>query len=117
MVDKKEIKKDVNVKEVNVKDVNVKDDVNKIVDDLKQDYFLMTQNNTAGRGFGNLDVSNFIRNGGSSRSDKKIYKENLESKVTFEYKFNYLEEILKPDPNDRIGTSTRKQNQLNINIR
>lgn len=81
------------------------------------DYFLMTSNNSAGRGFGNLDVSNFIRNSDSSRSDKKIYKENLESQVTLEYKFNYVEDIPKPDPNDRIGISTRKQNQLNINIR
>lgn len=84
---------------------------------VSNEYFLMTSNNTAGRGFGNLDVSNFIRNGDSSRCDKKIYKENLESQVTLEYKFNYVEEISKPDPNDRVGISTRKKNQLNINIR
>lgn len=72
---------------------------------------------SAGRGFGNLDVSNFIRNSDSSRNDKKIYKENLEAQVTLQYKFNYVEDIPKPDPNDRIGISTRKQNQLNINMR
>jgi hypothetical protein len=101
-----------------VYDTPINNNVNQIINDNNtQEYFLMTQNNTAGRGFGNLDVSNFIRNSGSSRNDKKIYKENLESKVTYEYKFNYLEELSRPDPNDRIGTSTRKQNQLNINIR
>lgn len=96
--------------------VNVNNDVNNNISS-KPDYFLMTSNNSAGRGFGNLDVSNFIRNGDSSRTDKKMYKEKIESQVTFEYKFNYLEEISKPEPNDRIGLSTRKQNQLNINIR
>ena len=88
--------------------------------------------NTQGRGFGNLDVSNNMRYGSSSRQNNEDYKEHLESKVTFEYQINhfnntndinnfnkntYVPLFINNNLNlfDRVGESTRKQNQLNIN--
>ena len=100
-------------------------------------------NHTPGKGFGNLDVSNNIRYGNSSRQFNNEYKEHLESKVSFEYKIDYLNNNNNNNNNnniftkntytplfindglyskglgnniiDRVGETTRKQNQLNIN--
>ena len=88
-----------------------------------------------GKGFGNLDISNNIRYGNPSRGNNNEYKEQLESKVSFEYQINYLNKPNNEGINniftkntytplfinnnnnifDRTGENTRKQNQLNIN--
>lgn len=88
---------------------------------LPNDNFYYTNKNIgAGRGFGNLEVSNDIRYGDASRVNTKEYKEEKESKQTFEYQFQYLDKnfqdpkhIVMPIP--RGGEITRKQNQLVIN--
>jgi predicted enzyme involved in methoxymalonyl-ACP biosynthesis len=88
---------------------------------LTNDNFYYTNKNIgAGRGFGNLEVSNDIRYGDASRANTKEYKEEKESKQIFEYQFQYLdknfqdpEHIVMPIP--RGGEITRKQNQLVIN--
>lgn len=73
-----------------------------------------------GRGFGNLNVSNSIRNSNSSRNDTKLFKEKQESLQMFDYQFQYLDRNVQ-DPNHivmpipRGGVQTRKQNQLSIN--
>jgi hypothetical protein len=92
---------------------------------------------SAGKGFGNLDISNTIRNGNPSRSDNTNYKEKLESNVSFEYQINYLsnnsvnknfftKNTYVPINNNiplylndteffnRVGENTRKYNQLNV---
>ena len=73
-----------------------------------------------GRGFGNLNISNDIRNGDSSRLNTKILKKEQESTQLFDFQFSYLDKnfqdphnIVMPIP--RGGESTRTQNQLNIN--
>ena len=68
----------------------------------------------AGRGFGNLNISNDIRYGGSSRMDTKEFKENQESRQMLDFHFQYLDKdyqnpnhIVMPIP--RGGDMTRKQ--------
>jgi hypothetical protein len=74
----------------------------------------------AGRGFGNLTISNEIRHGDASRNNTKDYKEKQEGLQTFDYKFNYLDKNFQ-DPRHivmsipRGGVQTRKQSQLNVN--
>ena len=88
---------------------------------LTNDKFYYTNKNIgAGRGFGNLEISNDIRHGDASRVDTKEYKEKRESDQIFEYQFQYLDKnyqdpahIVMPIP--RGGEITRKQNQLVIN--
>jgi hypothetical protein len=74
----------------------------------------------AGRGFGNLEISNDIRYGNTSRHDTKEFKEVREGQQFFDYQFQYLDRnfqdpshIVMPIP--RGGESTRKQNQLTVN--
>jgi hypothetical protein len=73
-----------------------------------------------GRGFGNLNISNDIRNGDASRLDTKEFKEYKEAQQFFDYQFQYLDKNYQ-DPNHivmpipRGGESTRKQNQLSVN--
>ncbi len=83
-------------------------------------FYYTNKNIGAGRGFGNLEISNEIRYGDASRANTKEYKEEKESKQIFEYQFQYLdknfqdpEHIVMPIP--RGGEITRKQNQLVIN--
>ena len=86
----------------------------------KNTTYYPTRDIGAGRGFGNLDVSNNIRNGGtegSSRSDFKKFKEIRESKQFFEHNFQYLDKNFQ-NPNNvvlpfpRGGEMTRKNVQL-----
>ncbi len=71
---------------------------------------------SAGRGFGNLNISNDIRYGDASRLDNKELKIKQEGDQLFEYQFQYLDK----NPNSsytaftRGGDSTRKQNQLDV---
>jgi hypothetical protein len=86
----------------------------------KTGFYYNTKNIGPGRGFGNLNISNDIRSGNSSRNDTKEYREKQEKKQMFEYSFQYLERnfqnpehIVMPMP--RGGIQTRKQNQLVVN--
>ena len=72
-----------------------------------------------GRGFGNLNISNEIRNSNNSREDSKEYKEQRESMQIFDYQFQYLDKnfqdpshIVMPIP--RGGVTTRDQIQLEV---
>ena len=83
-------------------------------------FYYTNKNIGAGRGFGNLEISNDIRYGDASRVNTKEYKEKKESEQIFEYQFQYLDKnyqdpshIVMPIP--RGGEITRKQNQLVIN--
>jgi hypothetical protein len=87
----------------------------------EQDNFYYTNKDIgAGRGFGNLEISNDIRYSNSSRWDTKEFKVNKESEQLFDYQFQYLDRNFQ-DPSHivmtipRGGDSTRKQNQLHIN--
>ena len=86
----------------------------------KVDFHYPITNLSAGRGFGNLNISNDMRYGDASRSDTKIHKEQLEAKQFFDYQFQYLDKNVQ-DPKHLVmsiprgGESTRKQNQLEVN--
>jgi hypothetical protein len=73
-----------------------------------------------GHGFGNLEVSNDIRYGNSSRVDTKEFKEQRESSQLFDYQFQYLDRNFQ-DPNNivmpipRGGNTTREKTQLFMN--
>ena len=73
-----------------------------------------------GRGFGNLSISNDIRNGDASRYYTKEFKQEKEAQQFFDFQFQYLDRNFQ-DPNHvvmpipRGGESTRKQNQLSVN--
>jgi len=75
---------------------------------------------SAGRGFGNLNISNDIRYGGSSRMDTKEFKEKQESRQMLDFHFQYLDKdyqnpnnIVMPIP--RGGDMTRKQKSTTNN--
>jgi len=92
-----------------------KKDTNNIID-----FYYNNTNQGPGRGFGDLNISNDIRNCNQSRSNTKIFKKEQESKQIFEFQFQYLDKNFQ-DPNHivmpipRGGESTRTQKQLNIN--
>jgi hypothetical protein len=83
-------------------------------------FYYTNKDQAPGRGFGNLNISNSIRNGDQSRLQTKNYKKQQESTQLFDYQFQYLNKNYQ-DPNHivmpipRGGESTRKQIQLNIN--
>jgi len=74
----------------------------------------------AGRGFGNLNISNDIRNGNASRNNSKELKKIREQNTMFDFAFNYIDKNMQ-DPNHivmpipRGGESTRKNLELNKN--
>ncbi len=86
----------------------------------KTGFYYNNKDTGAGRGFGNLDVSNDIRSGDASRTDTKEFKEYRESQQLFEFQFQYLDRNVQ-DPNHLVmsiprgGETTRKQNQLSVN--
>lgn len=88
--------------------------------DPRSDFYYTNKDVGAGRGFGNLEISNDIRYGDASRYDTKEFKEVKEREQLFDYQFQYLDRNFQ-DPNHivmpmpRGGESTRKQNQLTVN--
>jgi hypothetical protein len=84
------------------------------------DFYYTNSTVGPGHGFGNLEISNDIRNGNSSRIDTKEYKETRESSQLFDYQFQYLDRNFQ-DPNHivmpipRGGDTTRDKTQLLIN--
>ena len=86
----------------------------------RHDFYYTNKDIGAGRGFGNLEISNDIRYGDASRHDTKVFKEVREGQQFFDYQFQYLDRNFQ-DPNHivmpipRGGESTRKQNQLTVN--
>lgn len=86
----------------------------------KTGFYYFNKDVGAGRGFGNLNVSNDIRYGDQSRNDTKEYREKQEGQQLFDYQFQYLDKNYQ-DPNHivmpipRGGETTRKQNQLSVN--
>jgi hypothetical protein len=98
-------------------EVNYSDNL-KIDSDL--DTYFPTKFIGAGRGFGNLNIANDIRNGNASRKDFKQFKETKEGEQMFDYQFQYLTRNVQ-DPDHLVmsiprgGESTRKQNQLLVN--
>jgi hypothetical protein len=83
-------------------------------------FYYTNKSTSAGKGFGNLDISNGIRVGGSSRVDSQQFKEDRERRVSFEHQFQYLTRDYQNPDNivmefPRGGETTRKQNQLNVN--
>lgn len=80
----------------------------------QQSQYCNNKSMAAGRGFGNLNISNDIRYGGSSRMDTKEFKEKQESRQMLDFHFQYLDKdyqnpnhIVMPIP--RGGDMTRKQ--------
>ena len=93
---------------------------NKKYNDDKFDFYYTNKDKGPGRGFGNLNISNDIRNCDQSRLNTKDYKKVQETKQLFDYQFQYLDKNFQ-DPNHivmpipRGGESTRNQTQLDIN--
>ena len=85
----------------------------------KTDFYYNNKNVGPGRGFGNLNISNDIRNGDASRNDTQVNNEKQEGLQMFDYKFQYLNKDFQ-DPNHivmsipRGGVQTRKQKQLSV---
>jgi hypothetical protein len=76
-------------------------------------FYYSNQSNGAGRGFGNLDTSNQMHFGNSSREDRMEWKQYKESIVMDRFEF-IDKEIMNPkhhvmDDIPRGGISTRKQ--------
>lgn len=73
----------------------------------------MGADKVAGKGIGNMSISNDIRNGNSSRCDTRERRDTIESRQFFDYRFNYLDKNYQ-DPNHivlpfpRGGDTTRK---------
>ena len=57
----------------------------------RHDFYYTNKDVGAGRGFGNLEVSNDIRYGDASRHNTKEFKEITESQQFFDYQFEYLD--------------------------
>lgn len=76
--------------------------------------------NGPGRGFGNLDIANDVRQSNSSRDTTKENREKLESHQMYDMRFQFLNKNVQ-DPNHivmpipRGGIQTRKESQLLVN--
>jgi len=110
------LKKDFNPSDYSL---NWEDDLRKFKTE-KTGFYYNNRDVGPGRGFGNLVISNEIRNGDASRNDTKEYREKQEGQQMFDYQFQYLDRNFQ-DPNHivmpipRGGVQTRKQNQLSVN--
>jgi len=83
-------------------------------------FYYNNKNIGAGRGFGNLNISNNIRNSQSTRKDSKEYKLIQEGIQMFDYQFNYIDNDIQNPKHvvmhfPRGGISTRKNINLNNN--
>lgn len=103
----------------NIYSVNYFNDINEDTS-TNINFYYTNKDGGAGRGFGNLNISNDIRNGNDTRKYTKEYKEKQESEQLFDYQFQYLNKnfqdpshLVMPIP--RGGNTTRKQNQLSVN--
>ena len=88
----------------------------------KFEFYYNNKNIGAGRGFGNLNISNNIRNIYSTRKDSKEYKLIQEGIQMFDYQFEFnnndignSKNVVIPIP--RGGISTRKNIIFNNNYR
>ena len=86
------------------------------------DFYYTNKNICPGRGFGNLNISNNIRNINSSRINNKENKIEKEKITMFDHKFQYLDKNVQ-DPTNLImpiprgGSSTRdKFSNISKNI-
>lgn len=76
-------------------------------------FYFNVKDGGAGRGFGNMNISNDIRFGNASRSENKEFKRNIEEKTSFDFQFNYLDKNFQ-NPNNLVlpfprgGELTRK---------
>jgi hypothetical protein len=74
----------------------------------------MGSDKVAGKGIGNMTISNDFRNGNSTRTNTREHRETIESRQFFDYKFNYLDKNYQ-DPNHivlpfpRGGDTTRRE--------
>ena len=86
----------------------------------KTNFYYTNKDGGAGRGFGNLNISNEIRYSDASRNNTKELKQRQESLLVLDYQYQYLDRNVQ-NPNNLImpiprgGESTRKQNQLSVN--
>jgi hypothetical protein len=85
------------------------------------DFYYTNSSVGPGHGFGNLNISNDMHYGNSSRTDTKEFKEIRESNQLFDYQFQYLDRNFQdPDhivmPFPRGGNTTREKTQLFVNI-
>ena len=100
-------------------DLNYEDGLRKF-QTQKTGFYYNNRDVGPGRGFGNLNISNDIRNGGASRNTTKEYREIKEGQQMFDFQFQFLDKNVQ-DPNHivmtipRGGVQTRKQNQLSVN--
>ena len=83
-------------------------------------FYYTNKDGGAGRGFGNLDISNDIRNSDASRNNTKELKQQQESVQILDYQYQYLDRDIQNPANlimpiPRGGEPTRKQNQLSVN--
>ena len=92
----------------------------KMENENKYKFELMNNSSSGyGRGFGNLNTANDIRNGNQSRIDTKDFKMIKESRTTFDHQFQYLDRNYQ-DPNNivlpfpRGGDQTRDTQQLKV---
>jgi hypothetical protein len=100
--------------------INKKNNIINIKNNNKNDvdFYYNNINLGAGRGFGNLNISNSIRNINSSRNDYREFKLEKEKEIMFGHVFQYLDKNVQ-DPNKLImpiprgGESTRKNIELN----
>jgi len=99
-------------------DLLYKDSLN--TENDKFEFYYNNKNIGAGRGFGNLNISNEIRNSLSTRKDSKENKFLQEGIQMFDYQFEYInndyqnsDHIVMPIP--RGGVSTRKNISTNKN--
>ena len=98
---------------------------NNIVNNKNKDninFYYTNKNICPGRGFGNLNISNNIRNINSSRINNRENKIEQEKTTMFDHKFQYLDKNVQ-DPKNLImpiprgGTSTRdKFSNISKNI-
>lgn len=89
-------------KELNLKAPKV---VTKSDHKKKEIFYTNNKSLEAGRGFGNLNISNDIRYGSSSRLDTKEFKEKQESRQMLDFHFQYLDNSIAAnyqDPNHII---------------
>lgn len=86
----------------------------------KFDFYYNNKDIGAGRGFGNLNISNNIRNSQSTRKDSKEYKCIQEGIQMFDYQFSYINNDIQNPKSivmhfPRGGISTRKNINFNNN--
>ena len=117
IMENKEIIEEESMFKTSEKTINSKKDMRYNSINIDRNFNNYTASLCPGRGFGNLNISNDIRNGGASRLDSREYREIRETQQTTYYNFSNIENQSLSFEEPRFSSATTYMPIINVNNR